>query len=75
MTKVKFREKPLWKESSYYYANRDRVLLVALEPQALVLRLKGTRTTLRMPYSAAYATAAMLEAQRLRAEKKSKKAK
>jgi len=67
MTKIKYRPKPIWRMSDAYHSGR--AICIGLEPTAIVLRLFGTKTTLRMPIESAFWQAAVLEARRIRAEK------
>lgn len=66
MQAIKFRPRPLWKETSNHY--RGNVIVIALEPGAVLLRLKRKRTTYRVPVDLIFQTGAALEARRLRAE-------
>jgi len=72
MTPIRYKARPTYRVSEV--VSRDgrkaREILVALEPAAILLRLKGCRTTLRLPLSVAFLKAAQLEADRVRAEKK-----
>lgn len=72
MTRITYSAAPRWRETEVVTrdAGRTRPLIVALEPTALLVRLKGTRMTLRMPYSTAFSQAAAMEARRRAAEKK-----
>lgn len=67
MTALRQRNKPLWKETAYAVRDRGKIrpVCVALEPASLLLRPKGTRQTLRLPYGVAFAQAARAEADRL----------
>lgn len=67
MTKIKFKAKKSFKESDAVFMGRS--ICIALEPECLVLRLKGTRTALFMPYVSAFFYAANAEAKRLREQK------
>lgn len=71
MTRIRYHAPPRWRESEVVYRDggRARTVTVALEPAALLLRLKGTRRALRLPLSAAYLQAAMIEARAVRAAK------
>ena len=71
MTRLIYHSAPRWRETEVVIRDRRvRPLVVAAQPSALMLRLKGTRGTLSIPYSPAYQLAARLEADRIRAEKK-----
>ena len=54
-----------WRETQALTRDRRiRAVCVALTPTALLLRQKGTRTVVSLPYGAAYQYAARLEADR-----------
>ena len=59
--------KPTIRESFASY--RGRPIIVTIERSWIGLRLKGTRQTFMLDVEAAYQRAAMLEANRARAEK------
>jgi hypothetical protein len=63
-TKIKYSNKPNWKETEVELFSKGfkRILLVALEPNALLLRLKRTRDVLRLPLAIAHDKAANLAA-------------
>lgn len=67
MQSIRYRVKPLWKESSNHFTGR--VVLVALEPGAVLVRLKGKRMTYRIPIDYIFEIGALLEARRYKAEK------
>ena len=70
MTPIRYSNPPRWRQSEVLIRDRGtRLLTVALEPSALLLRLKGTRQVLRYPLSLAYDRAAWLETDRLRRER------
>lgn len=71
MTPIRYHPAPRWRESNSITreAGRIRVLALALEPEAILLRPKGTRQTLRLPIGIAYQLAARLEADRRRRER------
>jgi hypothetical protein len=74
MTKLRYTHQPRWRESEVMVRDPDaRLLIVAFEPSALLLRRKGTRQVLRIPLTIAYDVAARLEADRLRAERKARR--
>lgn len=74
---LKFKAKPVWRETSIIVRDpTPGIVCVALQPEALLLRLKGRRQILTMPFSGAYDRACWLEAARRRMEKlNAKKAK
>lgn len=69
MTRIRFKPRPTWWESGHVDGASGRVVLVAVEPSSLLLRLKGTRQVLRLPFGVAFIRAAWLEAARIRMEK------
>ena len=71
MNRIKFRPKPIWRETEHVKQGRE--ILLALEPCAVLVRLKGTRTTYRVPVETLYTLGATLEARRIMAEKKQAK--
>lgn len=71
MFKIQFKPKPVWRETEH--TRQGREILLALEPCAVLLRLKGTRTTYRVPVETLYTLGATLEARRIMAEKKQAK--
>lgn len=71
MIQIKFRPRPLWRESAHCYTGR--AVLVALEPCAVLVRLKGKRAVYRVPIEHVFRAGAVLEARRILAEKKAKK--
>jgi hypothetical protein len=50
----------------------SRAILAAMEPGCLVLRLKGTRREVRVPWATLYVRACMDQADALRAARRSK---
>lgn len=73
MTQLRFTDSPRWRETQAavaYTAGRRRAVLVALQPAALLLRLKGTRQVLTLPFGNAYLRAAILAADESRAAKR-----
>jgi hypothetical protein len=62
MTRVRFRSKPCWHESEVIDWQTGRTFCVAESPAALLIRLKGKRQTLSLPWSIAYLRAATLKA-------------
>ena len=76
MTQIKFKSKPTWHETGVVDRSSGRPILVAESPVSLLVRLKGTRQVLKVPWEMAYLRAAYAEADRLRREKReAKKAK
>lgn len=71
MIKIKFRARPAWRESEHTYTGR--AVLVALEPCAVLVRLKGKRAVYRVPFEQVFRAGAMLEARRIMAEKRAAK--
>lgn len=69
MTAIKFKQKPRWRETAVVDSMTRRLIVVACEPQSILLRLKGTRQVLRVPFGVAFLRGAMLEAARIRMEK------
>lgn len=77
MTQIRFNPKPRWRESNVITRDRGRIrqILVAAEPDSLLIRLKGTRGVLRLPYGVAYTRAAVLAADQVRRDRKEAKRK
>lgn len=67
MTPIKYHDRPRWRESQHLA--QGRAVCVALEPTAVLIRLKGLRTVLRLPLGLAYVQASRLEAQRIVTER------
>lgn len=61
MTKTQFRAHPIWHETSAEYDGRT--LLVSESASCLMLRLKGTREIVELPYVTAFLKATMLKAE------------
>lgn len=73
MTKLKFTNAPRWRETDVVVRDgRTRTLAVALQPTALLLRLKGTRTVYTLPLQTAYLRAVHLAADAARESRKSR---
>ncbi len=68
MGQIKFTESPQWHETGVV-GDHGRQILVALQPKCLLLRLKGLRATLELPFGVAYVRAAFLESDAQRAKK------
>lgn len=67
MYKMKYRERAIWHQSQ---ANeRGREILAAESPHNCLLRLKGTRAVLQVPWTAIYLWAARHEAEAKRKAK------
>jgi len=62
MTRIKYRMRPIWHETGLVESTSGRPYLVAESPAELLLRLKGTRQTLRLPWNVAFLRAATLAA-------------
>jgi hypothetical protein len=60
MTKCKAKIRPTWHETNTVIDGR--ALCIAERPSCLLMRLKGTRTTLMLPWSTAHLRAAVLRA-------------
>lgn len=67
MTSMKLRERPIWHQS--HAAERGREILAAESPHNCLLRLKGTRAVLKVPWTAIYLWAARNEAEQKRKAK------
>lgn len=74
MTKLKHRAKPLWRETMLL-GERGQPYVVALQPEGLLIRRKGSRKPLLLPYGIAFVKAAMIQANKDRAEKKQRRSK
>lgn len=73
MTLLRFTPRPRWREtqaSVAFTAGRRRAVLVALQPAAMLLRLKGTRQVLSLPFGNAFLRAAFLAADEKRNAKR-----
>ena len=68
MTRIKYRDKPVWHETGLHYDGR--AIAVAESPAKLLLRLKGTRQVLEIPWTVAFIRAAMMKAASIADEKK-----
>lgn len=70
MTSIKYTP-PRWRQTEVL--TRDGTaqgpIVVALEPSALLLRIKGRRQVLRLPFTLAYTKAAQIAAAAARLEK------
>ena len=71
MTKCKFKLQPVWHETEVVMDGRT--VLVSERPACLLLRLKGTRQTLMLPWNVAYVRAAFLYSENARATKKKRR--
>jgi len=67
MTKVRYKSNPTWHET--HTVTDGRAICVAETPSNLLLRLKGTRQILELPWSMAYLRAATMRAQLNRLQK------
>jgi uncharacterized protein YqjF (DUF2071 family) len=72
MVELTYQAKPRWRKTETLTRDGGHVgvIVVALQPTALLLRIKGTRRVLSLPYSSAYTRAAILAADQVRTEKK-----
>ena len=61
MTKVKYKSRPVWHETHTADRMTGRLFLIAESPGALLIRLKGTRQVLDLPWSLCYLRAATLK--------------
>ena len=64
---VKIGITPRWRET--HFSDRGRALCVALTPSNVLLRMKGTRTTLKLPWGIVLVKAAAVEASALRMQR------
>lgn len=71
MNAIKYKVRPTWKESANHYQGRP--IAIALEPGAVLVRLKRKRAVYRVPIDHVYRIGAMLEARRITMERKAKK--
>lgn len=73
--KIKYREKPLWKESGVKVVEKgvEKELLIALEPNSILIRVKNSRQTLRLPMATAYNQAAFMQADAERSSKRTRR--
>jgi hypothetical protein len=62
MTRIKRRTKPIWHETGLLDSLSGRPFLVAEAPTELLIRLKGTRQVLSLPWNIAWLRAATLAA-------------
>jgi hypothetical protein len=69
VTEIKFKINPTWHQTGMVDSYTGRAYLVAETPANLLIRLKGTRQVLKLPWGMAYLRAAYTEAARLRMEK------
>lgn len=69
VTRVKYRSRPVWHETALFDHSSGRAYCVAETPVNLLVRLKGTRQVLKLPWSLAYLKAAWIEAASIRLEK------
>ena len=71
MTSIRYRAKPLWRESSMH--EKGRPILIAETPCNLLIRLKGLRQVMALPYGLLYTWASQVEAERVRKQKKAER--
>ncbi len=70
MTQIKYKEKPIWRETATLVRERGiRPLLVALTPDGLLIRAKGLRNPYLLPWRSAHERAAWLVSMQRRLEK------
>jgi hypothetical protein len=69
MTRIKYKSKPTWHECGVIDRMTGRVFVVAESPASLLIRLKGTRMVLELPWGMAYLRAATLKASLLSIQK------
>lgn len=74
MTRIKYKAKPVWHETGLLDKSSGRFYCVAETPANLLLRMKGTRQVLSIPWSVVFIKAAWMEAARLKLAKKTAKA-
>lgn len=68
------KDKPTWHETGLTDHSTGRKICVAETPVNLLVRLKGTRTALQLPWSLAYLKAADLTAMELMKQRKQRRA-
>jgi hypothetical protein len=73
MTQIRYRHRPVWHETGLIDSHSGRKLCVAESPAALLIRLKGTRQQLELPWNIAWFRAATLKAAVLRLGKINKR--
>jgi hypothetical protein len=73
MTPIRFKARARYRESAEIACGR--AVCLALEPSAVLVRLKGMRTAYRVPVRELYVLGAKLEARRIMFEKQSRKKK
>jgi hypothetical protein len=61
LTKIKYKISPVWHETGAIDGMTGRPYVVAETPINLLMRLKGTRQVLSLPWSVAYLRAAQLK--------------
>ena len=69
MTIVKRRDNPVWHDTGLLDRGSGRTYLVAETPMQLLMRMKGTRTVVKLPWNIAYMRAAWIEAERIKRER------
>lgn len=73
MTRIKYKIKPVWHESGTVDSHSGRAMLIAESPANLLIRLKGTRQVLALPWTLCFLRAASLKAAMLRLDKMNKR--
>jgi hypothetical protein len=69
MAKLKYKEKPIWRETNttVFSSGKERPILIAIQPESLLLRTKGSHDFLSLPWGTAFNKAAMINSvQRIR---------
>lgn len=69
MTPIRFRMKPTWHQTGTIDSGTNRPYVVAETPANLLIRLKGKRQVLRLPWTLCYLKAAWVEAARIKMDK------
>lgn len=73
MTSIRYKSKPVWHQTGLLDRSSGRAICVAESPAALLIRLKGTRTTVQLPWNLCYLHGAFALANANRVAKKSRK--
>lgn len=69
MTTIRYKMTPTWHQTGLTDSASGRPYCVAETPANLLIRLKGTRQVLKLPWTLVYLKAAWVEAARLKLEK------
>jgi hypothetical protein len=70
---IRYKDRPIWHETGLIDSGTGRPYLVAESPANLLIRLKGTRQALSLPWNLAYLRAATLAAAMVRLNKINKR--